>query len=117
MIANHCLAAQKLAQVPELLSMVCAFLGSSGCRTVACVSHRFFNAAAPIIWEEVEGVHNLLALFPGTEVIRTAIPGKRTNILRTVSVTPLPGINDPLIQIPSVSLQTPISRALISMPR
>lgn len=83
MIANHCLAAQKLAQVPELLSMVCAFLGSSGCRTVACVSHRFFNAAAPIIWEEVEGVHNLLALFPGTEVIRTAIPGKRTNILRT----------------------------------
>jgi hypothetical protein len=32
------------------------------------VSRLFFSATAPLVWYEVEGVHNLVALFPGVEI-------------------------------------------------
>ncbi|KAG8716725.1 hypothetical protein FRC08_008924 [Ceratobasidium sp. 394] len=35
---------------------------------LARVSRSFFSFAAPLIWRDVEGVHNLLALLPGVEI-------------------------------------------------
>ncbi|CAE6478277.1 unnamed protein product [Rhizoctonia solani] len=62
------IAARKLVRVPELLSIICTFMGPSECKEVASISRIWFLAATPVIWKDVIGIHHLLALFPDAEV-------------------------------------------------
>ncbi|CAE6421061.1 hypothetical protein ACGC1H_006692 [Rhizoctonia solani] len=62
------IAGQKLVRVPELLSIICTFLGLSECKEVASVSRIWFLAATPVIWKHMVGIHHLLALFPDAEI-------------------------------------------------
>lgn len=87
-MTNRDISAHKVARVPELLSIICKHLGRSQCASVVSVSRRFFNAAMPIIWREVEGVHNLLVLLPLTRVVEDlAIPSAHTGAFTIVKLS------------------------------
>ncbi|KDN33977.1 hypothetical protein RSAG8_12936, partial [Rhizoctonia solani AG-8 WAC10335] len=68
MAEDHHIAGERLVRVPELLGIICTFLGPSECKEVVSVSRTWFRAATPVIWKEVAGIHHLLALFPGGEI-------------------------------------------------
>ncbi|KAG9073992.1 hypothetical protein FS749_014501, partial [Ceratobasidium sp. UAMH 11750] len=61
-------AAHRVFKVPELLRSICKYSCGHDLPDIAYVSRSFFRVAAPLIWEEVAGVHHLLVLIPGVEV-------------------------------------------------
>ncbi|KAG8762088.1 hypothetical protein FRC11_011214 [Ceratobasidium sp. 423] len=73
MTEDHHIASQKFARVPELLTIVCAFLEPSERKKVASVSRGWFLAATPVIWKEIVGVHHLFALLPDVVIKSTGV--------------------------------------------
>lgn len=59
--------AQRLIETPELLRAICELSESADQACLLCVSQLFFDIAAPVVWQNVAGVHNLLALLPGVK--------------------------------------------------
>jgi hypothetical protein len=53
----------------ELLRTVCSFSESSDHPELLRVSRSFFNAAAPLVWENIEGVEKLLLVIPGVKCV------------------------------------------------
>ncbi|CAE6493492.1 unnamed protein product [Rhizoctonia solani] len=63
----------RVAQIPELLRFIHRH-ATPGTRTsLLQVSRSFFSTGAPIMWESVEGVHNLLRLIPNTAIVASAM--------------------------------------------
>lgn len=56
---------QRFVETPEILGIVCKLSEDSDQARLLRVSQLFFDIAAPVVWESVTGVHNLLALLPG----------------------------------------------------
>ncbi|KAG8716726.1 hypothetical protein FRC08_008925 [Ceratobasidium sp. 394] len=52
----------------DLLHQVTLESDSEDWPSLARVSRSFFSVTAPLIWRDVEGVHNILALIPGIEI-------------------------------------------------
>lgn len=59
--------AKRLVETPEMLRLICEHASTSDQVRLSCVSRLLFKISAPIIWENVEGVHNLLLLLPGVK--------------------------------------------------
>jgi hypothetical protein len=51
----------------ELVRCVCQISKPSDQVQLLRVSKPVFNAAAPVIWESIEGVHHLISLLPGVK--------------------------------------------------
>ncbi|KAF8598204.1 hypothetical protein BDV93DRAFT_526901 [Ceratobasidium sp. AG-I] len=58
---------RRVVETPEMLRLICELSDSLDQAHLASVSRWFFKIAAPVIWENVEGVHNLLVLLPGVQ--------------------------------------------------
>ncbi|KAF8609084.1 hypothetical protein BDV93DRAFT_551877 [Ceratobasidium sp. AG-I] len=56
--------ARRVSEVPELIALICDFAEKSSLVKLLTVSQRFFYCIAPLVWKEVPGVANLLALLP-----------------------------------------------------
>ncbi|KAG8709300.1 hypothetical protein FRC08_018420 [Ceratobasidium sp. 394] len=52
----------------KLLTRVARGLGPEDWANLLRISRPFFAAVAPLVWQKVEGVHNLLALLPGADI-------------------------------------------------
>lgn len=61
----------RILQIPELLSLICRHSVPRAQTCLLRVSRTFFDSAAPVVWENVSGVHNLLVLLPGVTVTRS----------------------------------------------
>lgn len=59
---------RKVFETPELLSLVCGYATERGCLSLLLTSKSGFLAAAPFVWEEVDGLIKLLKLLPGTKI-------------------------------------------------
>ncbi|QRV97494.1 hypothetical protein RhiJN_25513 [Ceratobasidium sp. AG-Ba] len=56
------MSGQTLASTPELVNLICRLYHGRGLAKALSVSKTFFNAAIPLVWREVAGVHNILGL-------------------------------------------------------
>ncbi|KAF8598203.1 hypothetical protein BDV93DRAFT_561575 [Ceratobasidium sp. AG-I] len=59
--------ARRLVETSEMMRIICELSASPDQVRLSCASRLFFKIAAPVIWESVAGVHNLLMLFPGVK--------------------------------------------------
>ncbi|KAG8713295.1 hypothetical protein FRC09_018887 [Ceratobasidium sp. 395] len=62
---SHTTAAHKILGVPELLGIICKYSECFRSPHLLQISRAFFLAGAPLVWQEVVGVQNLLKLLPG----------------------------------------------------
>ncbi|EUC63987.1 hypothetical protein RSOL_434050 [Rhizoctonia solani AG-3 Rhs1AP] len=77
----------RVAQIPELLRFIHRH-ATPGTRTsLLQVSRSFFSTGAPIMWESVEGVYNLLRLIPNTDIVASAM-GISYKLIITLPSTP-----------------------------
>ncbi|KAG9082625.1 hypothetical protein FS749_006707 [Ceratobasidium sp. UAMH 11750] len=56
-------------EIPELVRIICDFLGVKGCTSLLYLSRRTYAAALPIAWKEVD-FRSVLCLIPGMKVKR-----------------------------------------------
>ncbi|KAG9076023.1 hypothetical protein FS749_012250 [Ceratobasidium sp. UAMH 11750] len=56
-------------EIPELVRIICDFLGVKGCTNLLYLSRRAYAAALPIAWKEVD-FKSVLCLIPGMKVRR-----------------------------------------------
>ncbi|KAG8678941.1 hypothetical protein FRC08_017360 [Ceratobasidium sp. 394] len=56
-------------EIPELVGIICDFLGERGCTNLLYLSRRTYAAALPIVWKEVD-FKSVLCLIPGMKVRR-----------------------------------------------
>jgi hypothetical protein len=63
-------SSQDVIYTPELLRHICSFVWPADLVPLCQTCRRAFNAAAPFIWESLDGAHNLFALLPNSTVSR-----------------------------------------------
>ncbi|KAF8604435.1 hypothetical protein BDV93DRAFT_606117 [Ceratobasidium sp. AG-I] len=61
-------ASRNVLNTPELLSHICTFSRPLDLVRLCRASRSAFHTTMPLIWRNVDGAHNLLALLPGTHV-------------------------------------------------
>lgn len=59
----------RITQIPELIELICRHADPRSRTSLLRVSRSFFDVAAPIVWEKVSGVHNILTLLPGVTAV------------------------------------------------
>lgn len=62
---------RRLADIPELTSIIASFLPTSDLARLARVSQHFFRTAGPLIWREVPNIGILMRLVRETKIRRT----------------------------------------------
>lgn len=55
---------RRVSEVPELVGSICGFVEKSSWVNLLTVSRPFFHRVAPLIWKEIPGIAELLALLP-----------------------------------------------------
>ncbi|KAG9092424.1 hypothetical protein FRC06_000106 [Ceratobasidium sp. 370] len=75
--------ARKVFDTPELLSLICDHSTRTSRTRILRANKAGFLTAVPFVWNDVQDVTNLLALFP------TAVFGFNTNRTQTVSFLPI----------------------------
>jgi hypothetical protein len=84
-------ASTTFAHIPELLQIILELSDDYEKAVLARVSQRFFECAAPLLWQDVYGVHKLMVLVPVTvlEEIASQIPTgvEEKNIVSWVLMT------------------------------
>ncbi|QRW14013.1 hypothetical protein RhiLY_13012 [Ceratobasidium sp. AG-Ba] len=76
--------------IPELLHLVCSFALAHDLVALSQVCRQVFHVVAPLIWEHVDGLNNLLSLLPHA-VIQHSRCSERFRLSRLVE---LPGSDD-----------------------
>jgi hypothetical protein len=83
--------ANKVYEIPELLSIICGYATSNACLSILCASKSGFRAATPIVWASVVGIVNILKLIPkviileGSSVVSSFL---KKSTLKTCELTP-----------------------------
>ena len=65
------LSVQRVAETPELLSLIADFAGKNDRIGLLSVSRRVFTCVAASLWKDIHDVTVLFKLFPGVKITET----------------------------------------------